>query len=227
MDPWLSASWSFVRDQLPAAPATVLEIGCGPRGGFVPELVRGGYHATGVDPDAPDGPEYERVRFEEYTAPQSCDVVIACTSLHHVDDLDEVIDRIAEVVVSDGVVIVIEWVWERFDEATAWWCFERLAPTPPDEEATWLHRHREGWIESGRSWDGYFTSWVGEHGLHAAARIVGALDRRFECRLLRDSPYFFSDLDTTSAADEQVAIDAGTIQPNGLRYVGSSRLGGE
>ena len=35
---WLKATWPFVHGQLPAAPAAVLEIGCGPLGGFVPAL---------------------------------------------------------------------------------------------------------------------------------------------------------------------------------------------
>jgi 2-polyprenyl-3-methyl-5-hydroxy-6-metoxy-1,4-benzoquinol methylase len=39
---------------LPAPPARVLEIGCGPLGGFVPMLRASGYDATGVDPRAPE-----------------------------------------------------------------------------------------------------------------------------------------------------------------------------
>ncbi len=35
---WLAAVWPFVRDSLPVAPARVVEIGCGPLGGFVPML---------------------------------------------------------------------------------------------------------------------------------------------------------------------------------------------
>jgi hypothetical protein len=55
-DPWLAAVWPFVRDQLPPAPASVLEVGCGTLGGFVPVLLDGGHQAVGVDPEAPDGP---------------------------------------------------------------------------------------------------------------------------------------------------------------------------
>ena len=49
-DPWLAAVWPFVRDQLAPGSATVLEIGCGTLGGFVPVLLDGGYDAVGVDP---------------------------------------------------------------------------------------------------------------------------------------------------------------------------------
>jgi len=63
-DRWLAAVWPFVQDQLPPAPAAVLEIGCGTLGGFVPALGDAGYRAVGVDPDAPEGPDYRRVEFE-------------------------------------------------------------------------------------------------------------------------------------------------------------------
>jgi len=57
---WLAAAWPFVSDQLPPAPAGVLEVGCGPLGGFVPALLGGGYEAVGVDPEAPEGPATTR-----------------------------------------------------------------------------------------------------------------------------------------------------------------------
>jgi hypothetical protein len=53
-DPWLAAVWPFVRAELPPTPATVLEMGCGLLGGFVPALLDAGYHAVGVDPEAPE-----------------------------------------------------------------------------------------------------------------------------------------------------------------------------
>ena len=72
-DPWLGAVWPFVRGQLPPAPATVLEIGCGTVGGFVPALLNSGYDAVGVDPEAPEGPDYRRIEFECYEPPQPVD----------------------------------------------------------------------------------------------------------------------------------------------------------
>ena len=76
-DPWLAAVWPFVRDQLPPAPARVLEVGCGTLGGFVPALLDGGYNSVGVDPEAPDGPDYQRIEFERYEPPQPVDCVVA------------------------------------------------------------------------------------------------------------------------------------------------------
>jgi len=126
-DPWLGAVWSFVRDQLPPAPVRVLEVGCGSLGGFVPALLDAGYHAVGVDPEAPEGPGYLQIEFERYKPPQPVDCVVASLSLHHVADLDAVMDRLGALLVPGGALVVVEWAWEQFDEATARWCFARLA----------------------------------------------------------------------------------------------------
>jgi SAM-dependent methyltransferase len=220
---WLAAVWPFVRSWLPSAPARVLEIGCGPLGGFVPALGRDGYEAVGVDPEAPEGPAYHRARFEQYQSSQPVECVVACTSLHHVADLDDVLDRVGALLVPGGAVVVVEWAWERFDEATARWCFARLAPATAAAEPGWLHRHRDEWVASGKSWDESCRAWASQEGLHTGQAIVRALDARFDRRSCMFVPYFFADLADTSESDEQAAIDAGQIQPTGIQYVGRRR----
>ena len=42
---WLDHQWRFVGAHLPPAPGRVVEIGCGPLGGFVPALLAAGYDA--------------------------------------------------------------------------------------------------------------------------------------------------------------------------------------
>ncbi|HEU4426304.1 MAG TPA: methyltransferase domain-containing protein [Pilimelia sp.] len=218
---WLAAMWGFVREHLPAAPAAVLEIGCGPLGGFVPALRAAGYAAVGVDPEAPDEPGYHRIEFEDYPIAEPVQAVVACTSLHHVDDLDRVLDRVRAALAADGVVVVVEWARERFDEATARWCFARLGATGSGDEPGWLHRRRDEWMASGLSWDEYVRSWADAEGLHTGERILHGLRARFEERACAVGPYFFADLASTRAADEQAAIDAGEIFATGIRYVGS------
>ncbi len=56
--------WPFVEAWVPPAPATVVELGCGPLGGFVPALLRRGQPAVGVDPRAPAGSEYLQLELE-------------------------------------------------------------------------------------------------------------------------------------------------------------------
>jgi SAM-dependent methyltransferase len=217
-DRWLAAVWPVVRGQLPPAPARVREVGCGSLGGFVPALLDGGYQAVGVDPEAPEGPDYQRVELERYDPPWPVECVVASLSLHHVADLDEALDRLQALLVPGGVLVVVEWAWERFDEATARWCFARLAPPAPRVEPGWLEGHQERWAASGQSWDAYCRAWASQEGLHPGEVIVRGLDVRFSRQLHVEGPYFFADLAATSEAEEQAAIDAGLIQAGGIRY---------
>jgi SAM-dependent methyltransferase len=209
---WLDAIWPFVRDALPPAPARIIEIGCGPAGGFVPRLHTTGYEAVGVDPEAPVGARFHRSEFERYAPPAPADAVVACTSMHHVHDLDHVVDRIAAAVRPGGTLVVVEWARERFDERTARGCFDRLPPEQPDG---WLHRHAQRWRESGAPWPAYFDGWAEAERLHRGDRVVSALNRRFRTRSLAEAPYFFADLGLTED-DERAA----GIALTGLRYVG-------
>jgi SAM-dependent methyltransferase len=214
---WLAALWPRIHSHLPQPPASVIELGCGRLGGFVPWLREDGYEALGVDPAAPEGKCYRQAEFEETDLPQAVDAVIACTSLHHVADPNEVLDRIATVLAPGGVVVVVEWDWENFDEATARWSFDRLDMSG---SKGWLHRHREGWSASGEDWQEYLRTWAGQHGLHTASSLVNGLDQRFARLTCARGPYLFSELSETSEADERAAIEAGTIQALRVEYVG-------
>ena len=110
---WLAANWRFVRACLPAAPARVVEVGCGPLGGFVPMLESAGYQATGIDPEAPPGSSYRKVEFECYEVPGPVGAIVACASLHHVADLAVVLDLVDAVLVPDGLVVIVEWARHR------------------------------------------------------------------------------------------------------------------
>ena len=218
---WLAALWPFVRGWLPPPPAAVVEIGCGPLGGFVPMLHAAGYAAAGVDPEAPEGPWYRRIEFERYELPEPAQAVVACTSLHHVSDVGEVLGRAGTVLADRGPLVVVEWARERFDEATARWCFDRL-PRPSDDPG-WLQQRHDQWRASGLAWDRYCQDWAQEEGLHAGQDIMRELDARFDRQLLTYGPYFFPDLADISEDDEQAAIDAGQIQANRIGYVGRRR----
>lgn len=217
---WLDTMWPRVRSELPDPPAAVVDVGCGSLGGFVPALEDDGYRALGVDPNAPEGTSYRRVEFERSDA-TTADAVIACTSLHHVGDPAVVIDRIADSLPPGGTVVVVEWDWESFDEASARWGFERL--DLGDEPKGWLTGAHERWLASGLRWDEYLTGWAGVHGLHGASTLVRELDRRFARVRCDRGPYLFSDLPGTSEADEARAIDAGEIRALRIEYVGRPR----
>ncbi|MBF9073106.1 class I SAM-dependent methyltransferase [Streptacidiphilus fuscans] len=225
----IDALWPFVKEQIPPGPGAVVEIGCGPLGGFVPLLHAKGHHTVGVDPSAPDGPSYRQVRFEDWQ-PGVGDVpvqaVVACLSLHHVDDIDALLARVAELMQPGGRLVVREWARERFDEATARWSFERLGPQAASEDEEpkrgyWLARHRDGWQEAGGDWSSYIEGWADDAGLLTGKALLHALEASpFETELLEFDPYFHLALEGVTVEQEQAAIDAGTIRANGIRYVG-------
>lgn len=218
---WVAAVWPFVRAWLPSPPAVVVEIGCGPLGGFVPMLRAAGYGAAGVDPEAPEGSWYHRIEFERYEMPEPAQAVVASTSLHHVADVGEVLNLVSAALAAEGSLIVVEWARERFDEATARWCFDRLPS--PSEDHNWLRERRDQWRASGLPWDDYSQAWADQEGLHAGQGIVRELDQRFAPQFLAYGPYFFPGLAGTSESDEQAAIDAGEIQANRIAYAGRRR----
>jgi SAM-dependent methyltransferase len=179
-----------------------------------------GYDAVGIDPQAPEQPHYRRIEFERAELTPQVDAVVASTSLHHVADPTDVIDRITSTLTSRGTVVIVEWAWEKFDEQTAAWCFKRLGR---NDKAGWLHRRRDEWLASGREWPSYLRDWAGQDRLHPGEALLGLLDERFERQLLTHGPYFFPDLVGTTEADEQTAIDAALIQPTRIDYVGTRR----
>src|SRR5215472_51609 len=196
--------WPFVRESLPAAPARVVEIGCGPLGGFVPGLRSAGYQATGVDPEAPLGDWYRQVEFERSGLSEPADAIIACTSLHHVADLAQVLDLIEASLAPGGAAVIVEWAREQFDEDTARWCFERVpeAPGPPDSAESaghdnWLAQQRTRWRASRQPWDAYIRSWADSEGLHTGQVILDGLYARFGSAPAAFGPYFFADLTGT------------------------------
>lgn len=208
-----------MHSQLPPAPARVIELGCGQAGGQIPALVRAGYDATGVDPEAPKGAAYRQIAFEDYRPDGPADAVIASVSLHHVDDPGAVLDHAADMLGADGTVVVIEWISEDFDEATARWCFGHQL-REPDEPGGWLAGLYAQWTESGLSWDAFFRGWLEHHGLHPASVIRRELEARFAVTHLSTGSYYFHDLLDADALAEQEAIDAGQIRAGCLRYAG-------
>jgi ubiquinone/menaquinone biosynthesis C-methylase UbiE len=107
---------TFVLSHLPPPPRRVLEVGCG-QGELALALAAVGYDVVAVDPEAPAGAIFRRTTIEELDEPGPFDAVTAAFSLHHVEDLDAVLDKLRDLL--DGVLIVDEFGWDLLDEATA------------------------------------------------------------------------------------------------------------
>lgn len=219
---WLASEWSFISSALPPTPARLLEIGCGTAGGIVPAALAAGYEAIGVDPHAPDGVAYRQVPFESYEPPSGIDVVVSVQALHHLADLDAAVERIDRMLTPDAVLVIVEWAWERIDEATARWLFARI---PAEANSGWAGERRDNWRASRLPWPEYRDRWAHEHGLHGWHTVESALVNRFHTALREDVPSLFGDIPEISEEAERAAIAAGEISTTGIHWVGRRPAG--
>ncbi len=203
----------FVREQLPAPPARLLEVGCG-QGGLTTALAVAGYDVLGIDPAAPIGERFRRLTLEELDEPGPYDGVVAARSLHHIRDLDAALDKVVSLLRPDGVLVVDEFAWDRLDEPTS----------------AWLHGQRRSLAAAGTgeapgSLEALREEWEAEHlGLHGEDPLRLGVALRFEEQAFVRTPYLYRMLGGASAEVlEQALVDSGEIQALGFRYAGRPR----
>jgi ubiquinone/menaquinone biosynthesis C-methylase UbiE len=110
----------FVLSQLPATPARVLEVGCGD-GEVARSVAAAGHDVVAVDPKAPDGQIFRRTTIEGFDEPRPFDAVVASRSLHHVEDLGGVLDKLVRLLAGSGPLILNEFAWDRREPMTPEW----------------------------------------------------------------------------------------------------------
>jgi hypothetical protein len=198
---------AFVLSQLPAPPARVLEIGCGPDGGIVPELVEAGHDAIGVDPRAPEGDRFRTATFQELDE-GTFDAVVGERVLHHVEPLGPSLDRLSRLA---PLLILEEFAWEQMDEPTRdWYQSQHAALTAAGVEpygpADW-------------------ADWEDEHvDLHRSDALRRELDERYDEKHFEPRPYLYRWLAGPATQSlEKSLIAAAAIRPLGFRWVGVSR----
>lgn len=211
----LSGSFEeFARAQLPPAPARVLEVGCG-QGELTTALAAAGYDALGIDPVAPQGDRFRRIRLEDLDESEGpYEAVLAAHSLHHVVDLPRALDRIVALLEPGGVLVLDELAWDRIDEPTL----------------DWLYGQRRALASAGHgdapaSLDAQREEWDADHlGVHGYDALRAALDWRFEERAFAWTPFLYR-LTGGVATEvlEQALIDAGAIRSLGFHYAGAPR----
>jgi SAM-dependent methyltransferase len=242
---WQRRVEEFVLDRIGGAPARVLEVGCG-EGALARALARAGHSVTAIDPQAPEeAPErasegtpgevdFRRAGIEGFSDPGPFDCVVAVLSLHHIEDLAGALDKVAGLLRADGNLVVVEFAWERIDGATAAWVLARLPVASPCGHTSWLERCCGGRGHGGGGGRHehanhadhaatHFSGWA-EEGFHDSRTMRSELGRRFVERHFEWVPYLYPDLaEGVSEADETAAIEAGTINATGFRYVGVGR----
>ena len=203
----------FAVEHLPAPPARVLDVGCG-QGELTTALAVAGYDALGIDPLAPAGDHFRRLKLEDVEETESFAAIVAGNSLHHVRDLETGLDKIARLLQPGGVLVVDEFAWDRLDKTTLDWLYgQRRALAAA------------GHGEAPTSRDDLRREWEAEHlGLHGFVALREGLDARFDERAFEWKPYLHRTLaGVATEVLEQALIDAGAIQALGLRYAGVVR----
>jgi SAM-dependent methyltransferase len=200
----------FVLSHLPPPPARVLEIGCG-KGDLTRALAAAGYDLLGIDPAAPDGPLFRRLKLDELDDSERFDAVVAERTLHHVTDLALGLDRIAALLPEGGVLVLDEFGWDLLDEPTAEWFWgqRRVLAAARGETAP-------------ANVDECLADWAADHvGLHGYEAMRAELERRFRRRHFSWEPNLYRFLDgVASEALERSLIDSRAIVPTGFRYTG-------
>jgi SAM-dependent methyltransferase len=224
---WQRRVEGFVLGRIGAPPTRVLEVGCG-EGDLAHVLDGAGHSVTAIDPRAPEGSIFRRVGIEEFSEPGGFDHVVAILSLHHVEDIGGALDKISDLLLAGGTLVVVEYAWDRVDEKTVEWALSRLPSAPASGKHSWLERccrgeRHDGGDEAGHSHaEAHAARWAGEEGLHSSGRIREEIGRRFTQRYFSWWPYLYPDLHVdTSEADELAAIEAGEINATSFCYVGT------
>jgi SAM-dependent methyltransferase len=203
----------FVLSQLPQAPARVLEIGTGGEGKLARALDGAGYDVLAIDPAAPQEEGiFRRLKIEELSDDELFHGIVAVRTLHHVNDLGPVLDKIRDHLRPGGALVLEEIGFDRLDRATADWFHGQqraLAAAKGSDAAA--------------SVDELLVEWEDEHvGLHGYEAMRAELDARFRERFFSWEPFVYHYLDDSVATEalERGLIEADAIQAVGWRYVG-------
>lgn len=200
----------FALNALPVPPCRVLEVGAG-NGQLARALRRAGYDVLAIDPAAEDVEAVAQTAIEDLDSSVGpFSAVVANRSLHHLRDLEIGLDRIVDLLPSDGMLILQEFSWDQVDDTTG----------------VWLQReaHRLGLLGDDERGDRWLERWRGDHrDLATFAQLTEALERRFTQLHFSWIPYLaeeYLDADPTAVSREHELLDQGRIQAAAFRYIG-------
>jgi SAM-dependent methyltransferase len=213
----------------------VLEVGCG-RGHLARRLAGDGHQVTALDlalddPTPAAGVRWVAGDFLDFDG-GPFDAVLFTRSLHHIDPLEQAVDRAATLLAPSGLLVVDEFDRAAADRDTARWYYDvqellaaadvypadRIAGAPGDDPA---------------------ARWRDEHDhdppLHAGAEMLAAIADRFTGLETARGPYLYrtiahrvEDSERGAAVTRQVLaaetrrVEAGALAAIGLRITATA-----
>jgi SAM-dependent methyltransferase len=196
----------FVTSQV-AAPADIMEIGCG-EGHLAVALVELGYKAVGLEADLEivaraqaDGAPVILATWPDYS-PEAVDAVIFTRSLHHMEQLEAAIAAVGPALKPGGSLLVEDFAFDAPDEATLEWFVEvcrteaGLVLIDPGanevlKELLSSHHPLVAWQESH------------DHDLHPIDAMSAAINGHFETNEMSEVPYLYRYLAPALPDDEE------------------------
>jgi len=193
---------AFVRADLPAPPARVLEVGAGD-GELARALGGAGYDVVAIDP-APGGADVRACALHELDEPPaSFDAAVAVVSLHHVEPLADSLLQLANVLVPGAPVVIDEFDVGAFDTRAAQWWLDQRRTLGGEEQAT-----AEQLVEEHR------------RHLHPLDRILEALGAHFDFGTPVRGAYLYRwNLGERLRLPEEELIAEGRIPAVGARVI--------
>ena len=187
-------------------------MGCG-NGDLARALDEAGYDVVAIDPAAPDGPIFRRIKLEDLEEDERFDAVVSARVFHHMgENLEPNLERVARALEGGGPFVVEEFAPDRLDEETAAWYEGQRRILAAAGRAN----ERPGAAE----WEAHHRS------VTPSDVLLPAFRRHFEERLYEDVPYLWRYVDGVVSPDlEQSLVDAGAIQALGYRFVGMPPVG--
>src|SRR5438094_6001206 len=199
----------FLESHIPVG-ARILEVGCG-EGQVARELLKHGYHVSGVDSD-PEVIARAQARgvpavvasWPKFASSFPFDAIAFTRSLHHINPLGEAIVRARQLLNTGGLLLIEDFALEEVDEATVHWFVKALrseqgkASINPiaDQLATKL-----------LSASDVMQTWRRNraHDLHSFAAMNEAIAARFVVRETQSVPYFYRYLVPVLSTTSQAA----------------------
>jgi SAM-dependent methyltransferase len=185
----------FLMSNVPIGTA-ILEVGCG-EGHVACELLKRGYHVTGLDSDPiviaraqARGVHALVTSWPEFDTNTSFDAVAFTRSLHHINPLQGAIARARELLNRRGLLLVEDFALDKVNAATLEWFVKILRSKGGKALINPIGEHLVTALLSAtdiiQAWHDHRA-----HDVHSVASMIEAIGDRFVIRETQSVPYFY------------------------------------